>query len=1732
MKKSKKHSIVALVVLILVLSMAIFAGCKPDDDGGGHNTLPKITTYKVTFIDGAETFKVSDKLAKNSKLTPPTSPEKIGYVFNGWFKDDSFEEPWRFDEDVVTSNIKLYADWVENGLSQDCEFIYENQFTYDEDNDIFIKLLNNENKNFLFSENIMVSQKAKYKVYRNSACNIEAENEVMLKNGDNFFYLKVTAEEDRVFKIYTLNIRSTPKYKVTFQTYDNNTIVIECGENEKIVEPTVSYKGHTLLCWRVGIEGTTNVKDWDFEKDIVETDIRIYAVWEKNTYNITFDDNGGSYDGLLSVSVKYGTAPSGIKFDVPKHQYGHFAGWYYETKQITDENGQGVSFWEIDANVQLIAKWDYFSYNVLLSTENENMGSVSGGGEVKYLEEVTITATPNVGYRFLKWVDCNTGLEVSTESNFTFTLNSPNELKICAYFELISFTLTADYNYGDGNDDYNDEPQPIGLELNYGDVVSLPIPEGRIAFRFIGWGVIENSEIVPYTDEEGNLKSGQSTWTQTEDITIFAMWEPNIYSLNIFNSDINAGLITTNKDSSLEASTLPYGAMTLIGKYGEFNYGTTITIGATNNDSFDFIGWAIIDISDTSIPLSELEIYSYLNTVNVNLTNETYIVALWDNKSIEVSFDCNGGELYDIELPFYIKHNQMYTLPIPERDNYVFNGWYNDETKLTNDNGESILPLDSLNSISVVAKWSPKDYTIEIKSNNILAGNVTSNPTIKAPYGTVVKLTATINLGYTFDGWFYYGETESVSTDAVYEFLIQENVEIEACFSANTYNLSYDRNYQNSINDEPYVVTFGEDFTLMQLTSSDRPVNDNQYEFLGWYALVNDNELLLTDEIGVGKFKWNIAEDITVYAKWKSIFTVANRKITALSSYGKSLEDIVIPDIFNGEDITGIASNVFAWNNNIKTITISANVATIEANAFANCNNLSSVVFNNASKLNTIGASAFANCISLTSLILPRNATTLSQNCLSGCNSLQTLAIPGSIVLGTLFGSVYSDNSTKVEQGGLYYYIPNSLTTINITNSSTYIANYAYSNCIYVENITIPTSVTSIENSAFFNCISLESFSFENISYIGSNAFNKSGVKNTGVLSVSYLGTGAFAGSKLESVDFGNCEIDTISKSAFMDCNNLTSINNINGKNIEAFAFYGCLNLSDFNGADIKIVGDNAFYNTKLSEISVQSFADVKQIGFTAFHNTEWFNAQLSDSLIYVGKVAYYYATNNVPEFNTETISIASGAFSNVNVAGAFDLSGLFSLISVGSEAFYGSNIKEIILPDSVKAIGPKAFANCVNLINFNMGNGVKTLGYNAFADCTSLNNITLSTALESIGAKAFYNCKAMTEIILPNGLRILESGVFENCISLTEVIFGHDTEEYVIEDETFKIATSKVTEIKENTFKNNKALQNIDLPNSITAIGNSVFEGCINLATISFERKLKHGESSVSTEDMAIISTLGNSVFKDCVLLNNIVLPSSVKTIGKHTFDGCVTLEMIDVSNVTILEDYLFNNCISLSTLKVSNSLRTIGDSAFYNCQGLYSFVLPTTTTLIGDSAFANCANLVSVTIPAGSLEIIGERAFMNCSLLSSINISNNVTMIKSEAFSGCSSLTSLNISADLSKVKSIGESAFYGCSGLTSLVLPNSLEFIYSGAFENCINLNYVELKAEIKVIGTDAFKNCISLISVKFKGTLPPSLGLGVFDGCDDVDFNIYVLAEYVENFKNQNGWETYIDKIIEY
>ena len=179
------------------------------------------------------------------------------------------------------------------------------------------------------------------------------------------------------------------------------------------------------------------------------------------------------------------------------------------------------------------------------------------------------------------------------------------------------------------------------------------------------------------------------------------------------------------------------------------------------------------------------------------------------------------------------------------------------------------------------------------------------------------------------------------------------------------------------------------------------------------------------------------------------------------------------------------------------------------------------------------------------------------------------------------------------------------------------------------------------------------------------------------------------------------------------------------------------------------------------------------------------------------------------------------------------------------------------------------------------------------------------------------------------------------------------------------------------------------------------------------------------------------------------------------------------------IICDLAFSFCSSLSEIVIPSSVTSIGDGAFSCCHSLSEIVIPSSVTSIGDHAFSGCDSLSEIVIPSG-VTSIGNYVFSGCSSLKYISIPKSVIGLNGNPFvewkgkleclspnfiyeddilfnkdkSRIISFRNQNVESYVipSSVTSIGKGAFTGCDSLSEIVIPSSVTSIGDGAFSNC--------------------------------------------------------------------------------
>jgi len=432
------------------------------------------------------------------------------------------------------------------------------------------------------------------------------------------------------------------------------------------------------------------------------------------------------------------------------------------------------------------------------------------------------------------------------------------------------------------------------------------------------------------------------------------------------------------------------------------------------------------------------------------------------------------------------------------------------------------------------------------------------------------------------------------------------------------------------------------------------------------------------------------------------------------------------------------------------------------------------------------------------------------------------------------------------------------------------------------------------------------------------------------------------------------------------------------------------------------------------------------------------------------------------------------------------------------------NSLTHIEMPSTLKTIGHLAFALCEKLENviFDENSQLESIGDDAFYYCNSLESVTFgeNSKLTSIGKNAFRDCNSLTSIEIPSSVTSIGEHAFLWSYRLTGVHISDIAAWCKI---SFYNFFSNPLNYAKKLYLNGVLVTELTIPDSVTSIGDYAFSYCNSFTSVTF------GENSQLTH-------IGNSAFQGCSSLTSIEIPSSVTSIGYEAFYNCYSLTSINVSadnnNYTSQNDVLFNKNITAliaypagkteTEYTVPSSVTSIVDNAFSYCNSLTSVEIPSSVTSIGNGAFFDCDNLTSVTFGENiKLTSIGEDAFFWCGSLTSIEIPANVTSIGYSAFSYCRSLESVTFGEN-SELTSIDERAFLGCGSLTSIEIP-----------------------ASVMSIGDYAFSDCSRLTSVTVFAETPPQAGYYLFGLNPNPSLDIYVPAASVDAYKSASGWSKY-------
>lgn len=396
------------------------------------------------------------------------------------------------------------------------------------------------------------------------------------------------------------------------------------------------------------------------------------------------------------------------------------------------------------------------------------------------------------------------------------------------------------------------------------------------------------------------------------------------------------------------------------------------------------------------------------------------------------------------------------------------------------------------------------------------------------------------------------------------------------------------------------------------------------------------------------------------------------------------------------------------------------------------------------------------------------------------------------------------------------------------------------------------------------------------------------------------------------------------------------------GKN--AFAMFSKLeNLQILENSALTEILMNAFMGTsKLKEVYLPN--SLTKIGDTNISSKDIHFAGTASEwevLNYTGKKKVYVLdeTGQEVEYKADPYSGKCGA----NATWNFDLeTGVLTVSGSGQMSDYTSasgapwyalksQIKKIVISDSVESVGNNAFREYPNLTGVILASTVTKIGKYSFATNVELSEIDLAK-VKTIGDNAFLECSGITSLNLPDADSIGESA-FLKCTGLENVTLGS--------------AEHCVTKIGKRAFNICTNLKSIDLSH-VDEVGEFSFEGS-NLESVNLDG----------------VKTIGQYAFNKSAELKVITMGDGLVSIGQSAFFQTAVESAKIPGTVKELGIYIFSDCKRLKNVSVDEGITFLPEGCFCDDIALEKVSLPVTINLVGNSAFSQCNKLNQVDYP-----------------------------------------------------------------------------------------------------------------------------------------------------------------------
>ena len=855
-------------------------------------------------------------------------------------------------------------------------------------------------------------------------------------------------------------------------------------------------------------------------------------------FSVTFNSNGGS--GTMEQQEFFHSESQALIMNRFSRTGYEFAGWAKKANanEVEYIDGQTVNF---NNAVTLYAKWNANKYTVKFYKNADDATGDVADIQAVYDTEFALpeNAFAKIGYNFGGWNTKKDGSGTTHKAGEKMkNLSAENGDVVTLYANWIekgTHSITYELNGG------NHDGTPTTSFLETKDVTLGAA--ARTGYTFSGWYEAE--------DFSGNAVTGWNAGEKTEDVTLYAKWNANKYTVKFDkNADDATGDVADIHAVYDTEFALPENAFAKIG----YNFG----------------GWNTKkDGSGTTHEAGE-------KMKNLSAENDDVVTlyAKW-LETYTIAYELNGGTNADENPENYDVETETITLKAATKVGYVFVGWYKEDsftTKVTE------ITKGSTGNITLYAKWIIIADTVadaigalsgEGPHDIAVVGEITAD-TISVIRAALNKnITAKVNLDLS--------QTTGLTSI--------RNSAFSDCSSLTSVTIP---NSVTSIGSSAFA-------GCSSLTSVTIP---DSITFIGISAFAGCSSLtsvtIPNSVTSISSYAFDDCNSLTSVTIFDSVTFIDG-------SVFRDCRSLKFNEFDNAKYLGNENNPYFvlieAKDKSITSCNINTAAKVIAGSAFEDCNALTSVVIPDS--VASICKSAFRGCKSLISVTIPDGVTSIGSGAFYGCNSLTSVTIPDSVTSISsytfsncirLTSVTISDGVTSIGSSMFQHCI--SLTSVTIPDSVTSIGSFAFSSCSSLTSVTIPNSVTSISSYAFYGCSSLTELivsennsvykSYENCIYTkdGKTLIAVAGGVTSVVIpdSVTSIGNGAFSGCNLTSVTIPN-SVTSIDSYAFEDCIRLTSVTIPDSvTSISSYAFSGCISLTSVTIPDsVTSIGGAAF---------------------------------------------------------------------------------------------------------------------------------------------------------------------------------------------------------------------------------------------------------------------------------------------------------------------------------------------------------------------------------------------------------------------------------------------------------------------------------------------------------------------------------------------------------------------------